>query len=37
MGYPDVLNGLEDPNRRHIFEALREHPKTVGELAGARV
>ncbi len=33
MGYPEVLSALADPTRRHIFEALREHPKTVGELA----
>ncbi len=33
MGYPEVLSALADPTRRHIFEALREHPKTVGALA----
>ncbi len=33
MAYPEVLVALADPTRRHIFEALREHPRTVGELA----
>lgn len=33
MAYSDALAALADPTRRHIFEALRERPKTVGELA----
>ena len=33
MAYSDVLVALADPTRRHIFEALREQPRTVGELA----
>ena len=33
MAYAEVLSALADPTRRHIFEALREQPKTVGELA----
>ncbi len=33
MAYADVLTALADPTRRHIFEALLEQPKTVGELA----
>ncbi len=33
MAYADALAALADPTRRHIFEALRERPKTVGELA----
>lgn len=33
MAYSDVLTALADPTRRHIVEALREQPKTVGELA----
>ncbi len=33
MAYEDVLPALADPTRRHIVEALREQPKTVGELA----
>jgi DNA-binding transcriptional ArsR family regulator len=31
--YARVFTALADPTRRHIFEALREKPKTVGELA----
>jgi DNA-binding transcriptional ArsR family regulator len=31
--YARVFTALADPTRRHIFEALRERPKTVGELA----
>jgi DNA-binding transcriptional ArsR family regulator len=33
MAYAEVLSALADPTRRHIVEALREQPKTVGELA----
>ncbi len=33
MTYAKVLSALADPTRRHIFESLSEHPKTVGELA----
>ena len=33
MAYAEVLTALADPTRRHIFEALRDHPMTVGELA----
>ena len=33
MGYARVLTALADPRRRSILEALRDEPKTVGELA----
>ena len=33
MAYEEVFTALADPTRRHIFEALRAQPKTVGELA----
>ncbi len=33
MAYAAVFSALADPTRRHIFEALREQPQTVGELA----
>jgi DNA-binding transcriptional ArsR family regulator len=36
MAYAEVLTALADPTRRHIFEALREQPRTVGELAKGR-
>jgi DNA-binding transcriptional ArsR family regulator len=33
MTYVDTLVALADPTRRAMFEALRERPRTVGELA----
>ena len=36
MAYTEVFAALADPTRRHIFEALREQPKTVGELAAGQ-
>src|SRR5213596_4081533 len=33
MAYAEAFAALADPTRRHIFEALRKQPKTVGELA----
>ncbi len=33
MTYANVFIALADPTRRHIFEALRTRPKTVGEIA----
>lgn len=36
MAYAEIFTALADPTRRHIFEALREHPKTVGELAAGQ-
>jgi len=33
MAYAEIFTALADPTRRHIFEALRGEPKTVGELA----
>jgi len=33
MAYQDIFTALADPTRRQIFENLRDHPKTVGELA----
>jgi len=33
MTYEQALTALADPTRRHIFEALKDSPKTVGELA----
>lgn len=36
MAYADVLTALADPTRRRIFEALRERPMTVGELAAGQ-
>lgn len=33
MAYGKVLAAMADPTRRHILEALRTQPKTVGELA----
>ena len=36
MAYAEVFSALADPTRRHIFEALREQPRTVGELAAGQ-
>ncbi|MCZ6845273.1 MAG: metalloregulator ArsR/SmtB family transcription factor [Alphaproteobacteria bacterium] len=36
MAYAETLSALADPTRRHIFEAIRERPKTVGELAAGQ-
>lgn len=33
MTYADVFVAMADPTRRHILEALRKRPRTVGELA----
>ncbi|MDA0264132.1 MAG: metalloregulator ArsR/SmtB family transcription factor [Chloroflexi bacterium] len=33
MAYAEVFAALADPTRRHIFEALRNQPKTVGQVA----
>lgn len=33
MTYENVFTALADPTRRHIFEALREEPKTVQQIA----
>jgi len=30
---PDAFVAIADPHRRHLLEALRRGPKTVGELA----
>lgn len=36
MAYANVLTALADPTRRHIFEALRQRPQTVGQLAAGQ-
>ncbi|MGQ0604463.1 MAG: ArsR/SmtB family transcription factor [Anaerolineales bacterium] len=33
MAVAEVFTALADPTRRQIFEALRDEPRTVGELA----
>ena len=33
MAYAEVIAALANPTRRHIFDALRVQPRTVGELA----
>ena len=33
MAYAEIFSALADPTRLHIFEGLREQPKSVGELA----
>ena len=33
MAYAEVFTALADQTRRHIFEALRDSPQTVGQLA----
>ena len=36
MAYAEVFTALADPTRRHIFEALRAQPMSVGELAAGQ-
>lgn len=33
MTYTEIFSALADPTRRHIFEALRQQPKSVAQLA----
>ena len=34
MTYEMALTALADPSRRNIFEALRDNPRTVSDIAG---
>ncbi|MCP4315906.1 MAG: winged helix-turn-helix transcriptional regulator [Hyphomicrobiales bacterium] len=34
MTYETALTALADPSRRRILESLREHPRTVSDIAG---
>ena len=36
MAYAEVFTALADPTRRHLFEALLQQPKSVGELAAGQ-
>ena len=36
MAYGEVFSALADPTRRRIFEALRDRPQTVGEIAAGQ-
>jgi len=36
MTYEDIFSALADPTRRHIFEALRDEPKSVSDLAAGQ-
>ena len=36
MTYQNVFTALADPTRRHIFEALSDEPKSVGQLANGQ-
>ena len=36
MPYAEVFTALADPTRRSIFEALREQPMSVGEIAAGQ-
>lgn len=36
MAYAEAFAALADPTRRHIFEALRAHPMSVGEIAAGQ-
>lgn len=36
MTYQEIFTALADPTRRHIFEALRDEPQTVGQLAAGQ-
>ena len=33
MAVAELFTALADPTRRQIYESLRDHPKSVGELA----
>ncbi|MDA7966886.1 metalloregulator ArsR/SmtB family transcription factor [Ruegeria sp.] len=33
MAYQDAFTALGDPTRRHLFEAVAQRPRAVGELA----